>query len=266
MRNYGYPIHLENYVKLKETSTNLVCAVPEGFVRPEEINPTSWFEIKNQYKIGSCSGNGQSAVCEMDYYVAEKSTIKFSAIFSYYSAQKICGLTGEDNGATIYAAIEAAKKIGVCPLELMPYPDKYQWELPKTCIDAASKYKIGYHKMLYTPEDVLDFLALGQGGVILGIVFNDSCEPNERGIIERYTKDNGGGHCMCILGYTKETDSKGRPYYWMANSWGRGWGLNGWAKVSYDALSQMFDHKFTVVAGMSSLTIPMARTNDFKLW
>jgi hypothetical protein len=57
-----------------------------------------------------------------------------------------------------------------------------------------------------------------------------ACDPND---------PNGGGHCMCVIGYQTEVD--GKTTFIVRNSWGATWGAGGNILVSEDFVATMED-------------------------
>lgn len=265
----GYPLALERREELQKNSYDLekFRQLTQGDF-PEEINPLDWHHIEYQKTMGSCQGFAQSSVLEMAYRIKTNSIIQFSPLFAYYATQKIDRLNGRDIGSTIAGGAQCATTLGGCPLELMPYPEpvRYNWHLPQNCIEAASKYKAGYQLMCKTYDDCLKFLGSGQGGILIGIGWNDSMTPDRNGYIKDCNTYGGGGHALAILGYTKEKDDYGYPYLWMANSWDVNWGFKGYAKISSRVVTKHITNPMGVFIGLSDLSVPDFRKVDYALW
>lgn len=260
---YGYRYDLENFKRLEQYASPMPQIT---FTAPEEIDPTLWHRIENQGSMGSCQGHALSSVCEYCYYIATGSIIQFSPMWCYLGSQKIDGLLGRDNGSTIDGGRRLAEEGGVCRLEVFPYPNPvhYSTNIPSGAAADAAKYKIRHHVICRSYDDVFQFLASGMGGVELGITWNGSCQPNSQGRIETYNGGGGGGHAICFLGYSKDVrDSQGRKYLWLANSWDKNWGKNGFALVAPRAVEQMFQSQYTVMIGMSEMIDLKPREIDF---
>jgi hypothetical protein len=259
MTNFGWRRDRENVALLAGNSDHIHAAVA-GFTAPEEIDPRPWHRIENQKNMGSCEGHANSSVCEMAYHIATDDVTQFSPLFAYYAAQKIDGLLGSDNGATITGGMQAAKQFGSCPLEKMPYPDPVQYtgRFPDGAFEAAKPFLIRSHAVCRSYNDVFTFLASGQGGVEIGIAWGQGLQVNQQGCVEFYTP-GPGGHALCFLGYSRRVDSQGRKYMRLANSWSEHWGDKGWAEVAPRAVDQMCQHPDTVMIGLSDLTTPKVR-------
>lgn len=262
----GYRIDLEDrdFLRRRADSLEVIERVCRGADLPEEVDPRPWHRIENQSSMGSCQGHAQSSAGEMCFRIATGNITQFSPLFAYYATQKIDGLQGRDSGSTIAGGAENAMRNGFCPADVMPYKLPYKWELPQKALDAAAPFKIK-KKVVFSQEPQLKlFLGTGQGGIVIGIAWSKYCEPAS-GVIETY-RPGGGGHAVSILGYSKRKDHAGKNYYWMANSWGKGYGVDGFSEISPDAISQMLQNNYTVMVGYSDLSVPEVRIPNIRPW
>jgi C1A family cysteine protease len=269
---YGYRFEIEDRAALTKSclATNDVMSGLQDVVLPEEVDPRHWLRIENQKNMGSCQGHEQTTVGEMAYYIASGGeVIQFSPLFAYYSTQEIDGLAGSDSGSTISGGAKNAKERGLCPLELMPYPDpvRYNWNIPKAAKEAALDFRINYIVTMTTYNDIKRFIGSGQGGVGIGILWSSNVmTPNSSGCIENYSA-GGGGHAVSLVGYTKRKHRDGRNYILLANSWDTTWGNKGFTEVSPVAIDQMLASRYTVMIGMSDLKSPKIRKYpDYSPW
>lgn len=266
---FGYLIDEENRDELIATQTPIPLR-QLAVNAPAEIDPRGWHRIEDQGQMGSCQGHALSSVCEFAYYIGQHdrrrsgSPRQFSPMFAYLASQKHDGILGRDVGSTIAGGLKAAMEDGSCPLEIFPYPNpvRYSPTIPPRAFEAARPFRIGRHTVCRSYQDVFDFLASGQGGVEVGIRWPDSW-MNCSGILESYNAGyGGGGHAVCFLGYSRRVDSRGRKYLWLANSWGREWGNQGYAEVSPQAVDQMAQHQDTVMVGLSDMAVDDVRPRD----
>jgi hypothetical protein len=269
--NYGYRIGRENKAALEAMASPMPLKAGADFEAPEEIDPRPWHRIEMQGGMGSCQGHALSSVCEMAYHIATGEVTQFSPLFAYLATQEMDGLLGRDAGSTIYNGMNVAKRIGMLPLDLMPYPNPVRYpssvarvrEELEAAYKLASPFRIRNHAMCKSYSDVFNFIASGQGGVSIGIQWGPAMTPNREGVIERFAP-GPGGHAVAFLGYSKRRDTEGRKYLWLANSWDRTWGNNGWAEVSPTAVDQMGQAQWSTMVGLSDLTVPMPRKVDWR--
>ena len=94
----------------------------------------------------------------------------------------------------------------------------------------------------------------------LGITWNSSVDA---AVVNNYSGAQGGGHAIGLYSLSERKDSQGRPFCWMMNSWGAGWGNAGWAEWSPNAISQMLTSRWAVFIGVSDM--PNVTPREFTL-
>jgi C1A family cysteine protease len=193
----------------------------------------------DQGNAGSCTANGGGGAVE---YLQRKQ--KLANIFTpsrlgiYYQERALEGTVDSDSGAMISDTVKVLSQWGAPPETLWPYNlDELTIAPPASVMAAAAHTKL----LAYQPIDqsegvdaVREVVALG-GVVILGFSVYDSFESDavaKTGIVPM--PDVGaetllGGHCVLIVGY----DNTQRRFF-VRNSWGTGWGINGYCVVPYD--------------------------------
>lgn len=248
----------ENRAWLLTTSAPMVRgAAPENV--PETLGIDRWMNIEDQGMVGSCAGHARTSVLEACIYHQTRGTVvQLSRMFAYLTAQKIDGISG-DNGSTITGNAQAAEQWGTCREEFFPYPGRYTTKIPKAAWDNAGEFKLRTWRVLRSYDETWRWLAMGLGGVQIGIGWNASCD---RPVMESY-KPGGGGHSVAFLDWTSRRDSQGRRYLKLFNSWGKGWGNAGTSEVAPKAVDQMLDDGFTVFVGMSDMADLKPRSVDW---
>jgi hypothetical protein len=109
-------------------------------------------------------------------------------------------------------------------------------------------------------DGVRTFLGSGQGGISIGISWSGEVD---RPIVNSFSGTGGGGHAIALLALSERLDTAGKPYVWMLNSWGAGWGNKGWAEWSANAVEQMLRHRYTACFGLSDM--PNVKPREFSL-
>jgi len=84
----------------------------------------------------------------------------------------------------------------------------------------------------------------------------------KRSVVESF-RPGSGGHAIGLFSLSDRKDNKDRPYVWMMNSWGSGFGNRGWSQWSPSAITQMMNHGFTVAVGLSDM--PAITPREFSL-
>ncbi len=199
---------------------------------PESANIASWCQIEDQMQQGSCQGNARTSAEEVAIYrQTEGQVIQLSRQFAYITSQKVDGIRG-DNGSTMEGGAKASQTVGSCLETLAPYTGKYYTTFSQEAYDNAAEHKLTRRVRLENYDQVLRWQVWGVGGCVIGISWNSSMEPNDQGRIESY-RQGGGGHALGLLDWTRKyTDSSGRPYLQMFNSWSKRWGFEGRAFIS----------------------------------
>ena len=160
-------------------------------------------------------------------------------------------------GAFLRDAMEAMKSIGSIPFSKFGYTDQTCQIAPDLSQRGeATNYRIkGYTRLSRGPGDyttnahsVKQHLAQG-APVIIGMLVGSSFQ---RGMMGRelwrpsradYQGVGLGGHAMCLIGYD---DQKAGGAFKVLNSWGRQWGNNGYAWVTYDDFDQFAKEAFGI--------------------
>lgn len=186
--------------------------------------------IRDQGTQGSCAAMGGAAMKEWQ----EKMDIELS---EYMSPQFIYNNreTVSEEGMFMRDLMEILKEKGDCIEKIFPYGTM---GLPSIeVLMDASKYKI----LNYASIDSIDDLKISlytNGPCIIAIpVYNYT----NRLWFKRQGDTLLGGHAMCVVGYNKDG-------FVIRNSWGRGWGIDGYCVMSYEDFGMQWELWTTVDA------------------
>lgn len=263
----GYRHDLENIERLHGEAVPFVR--PKTYSAPEKISVRSWFKIRNQGGKGSCTGHARAACGEIsNYYDTRGKIIRLSPDWAYYTGQKRSNLLGRDQGATIMGSLEGAKIDGECLEDTMPYREGYDPRFPEAARLEGSQHLIKRWSILRSPQEWFDWLATGQGSIMIGVPWTRNL-ANYRG--GKPLKDVGGGslggHAIPITGYT--LDENGDPVYEDPNSHGEGYGDNGWLYLHTRAVEQLYNGDWLEAVGISDIqewADPVVRKVEFDMW
>ncbi len=189
--------------------------------------------IEDQGQMGSCTGNSSTSMLE----IALGLTVPQSRLMAYYNGRVIDGTTKTDAGAQIRSVIKGLVNLGVADENLWKYTQTNLTRAPgKTAVDQGAttaalvlSKKLGYYRV-----DSLDglMLALSKGGTVtFGFTVTAAIDNlPASGILRlpRASEPSIGGHAVLAVGY----DSV-KKFVWVRNSWGAGWGLNGYFKMPF---------------------------------
>lgn len=160
--------------------------------------------VWNQGNLGSCVGNGSAGLLTTDpfYKAGTKGLTETLAVKTYSIATGLDTIDGQykptDTGSTVLAGMKS--------LVQQKKAKSYHW-----CI--------GLNDMLVT---------LGTKPVTWGINWYEGFDqPDSQGRVS-ISGQVRGGHCICVVAI----DVVAKTIVF-CNSWGKGWGLNGYAIVSF---------------------------------
>jgi C1A family cysteine protease len=248
-RDYKFK-SFDNYVKLSAA-------------RPSVVDWTKVMSpVKNQGQLGSCVGFGVTAMKEYEEVAERIYTQKeygpttpelsdLSEAYLYWNAKEYDPDKGE--GTSIRYAMMVLQKKGVPTEKFWPYSDSKTGQALPGSEEAAAWTKIGSYWRLSTLEDILT--ALSTQPVPIGIeCFSEFDNIGRDGIVPLPGPNSKsmGGHCICLVGYD---DTKRLLKF--KNSWGTGWGQNGYGYISYDYFRHIIDSWTCTDLMITDGTIPV---------
>ncbi|TXL72866.1 hypothetical protein FHP25_24005 [Vineibacter terrae] len=193
------------------------------------IYPRIAFSIRNQGNDSSCTGFALAHVVDVLRFkeIGADSPQRVSARMLYEIAKRNDEWAGTAyEGSSIRGALKGFFRNGVCSDATAPdLPGTQAWVLTYDMAREARETRLGAYFRL--EPDISDYhAALNDVGVIYASaqIHSNWAAPEEGRI-----KPNGkpeGGHAFAIVGY----DDRG---FWVLNSWGSAWGVNGIAHWDY---------------------------------
>jgi C1A family cysteine protease len=260
-RRYGmgwipdYPDFRDYTDKTEEVKTLLrVTQVLKKKTLPKSINLREWCSpIEDQGMLGSCTAHAGAGIIE---YYERKSFgkhIDASRLFLYKVTRNLMKMKG-DTGAYLRTTIGAMVLFGVPPEDYWPYADdekKFDKEPPAFCYAFAQNYQtIKYyrHDPPETPANTIlnrvkTYLASGHPAMFGFTVYNSIEQAEKTGKIPFPSSREKieGGHAVAVVGYDdsiKINNTYGQKETTGAllirNSWGKGWGEEGYGWLPYD--------------------------------
>ena len=163
---------------------------------------------------------------------------QFSPAFIY---NQING--GSDNGSTISDAMKLIRREGCDTLSEFPYNDQdYTTQPTDTQLQEALPYRSVSYAEFFSGQgnanidELKKYLATGDTIVFaIPVYSNFMYAPDDPNYVVG-TKKKGryfGGHAIQCVGYNDTLQA-----FKIINSWGTGWGYNGFTNVSYDFIQQ----------------------------
>jgi C1A family cysteine protease len=201
---------------------------------------TEYTPISNQGSIGSCAANAGADMWEILYGLEHPGHfIQLSRLFLYWNARLYTQDTGKDDGTYIHNVMDSLTKMGVCLESTWPYDTSKVFAQPNQIA-----YKQGddntfnnYYQIISYDNDRLgdiESAIRANHPVIFGTqvgqeLMDYTGDPNK---VFNFPKVSKGGHAMLITGV--RTNTQGKKEFYIRNSWGIGWGINGHAWFSSD--------------------------------
>jgi C1A family cysteine protease len=195
-------------------------------------------EVLDQGSIGSCVANaGYQAIRISHHRQGAANPPLGSRLFGYYAARAYHHATKEDSGTHIRLFFSAQVKFGFCPEDKWEYTDlqtRFSQMPPTAAFHAAfdQRSPTVYRRIYEEGPERLDAIkravSLGNAVVFGTDIANDFFDDKGTSpIAPPLGKPLAGGHAMVVAGYDGDV-------FDVPNSWGTGWGDNGWCRFSAD--------------------------------
>lgn len=273
--------------KAPEDKRDYVFRSPRRLFLPERIDYTDEMtQVEDQGAEGSCVGFACGAMKEWQEKKDWGRDINLSSRFIYEEARRIDNYPDTSDGTDIRSAVKILLNKGVCSEDCWPYEANYPGTPCGNAEVEAAEYKIKTYTAINGIQDMKSAL-VNNGPFVIGVVVFDSWfQPDVDNTgdipmplteeVEKYQDDPYafGGHAICIVGY----DEQARKFRFK-NSWGLGWGNNGYGTIWYDYIKDYgWDGWTTVdlvtpdVPGPKTLDIgeevigALNGTNDYKIY
>lgn len=226
-----------------------------GGALPTSIDLTSKFPpIGNQGQLGTCVAwatgyNNKTYLDGVDKNLSPselQSTINqyspTDLFFSIDPSKRSC-----NNGTNFDDAFNVLISRGVNTLATVPYDEICRTNSPGNSATASANRIKNFRRIQGSVNEIKEYLAQGTPVVIGAMVNREFQQLRGAAVLNNlnYSGDEGG-HAMVIAGYD---DSKSA--FRVVNSWGYGWGDNGYIWIGYDFLV----NKFCVQGGQKSLFV-----------
>lgn len=223
-------------IRSNENFTDMSNPGPAGLASKHDwrdVNGVYWTTpIKDQGGCGSCVAFGTlaslEALLKIRKYKNSNKTIDLSEAHLFYCNNRDC-LPGRPNsGWNMSPACDYLKQNGVPDEACFPYTDHNQ---PcNTCSDWESR--IGDTKIpswSHTMDvNKMKENIVNNGPQITGMAVYEDFWDYESGVYEYVDGGLEGYHCVSVVGFDDTNEC------WICkNSWGTGWGENGWFRIKY---------------------------------
>ena len=196
--------------------------------------------VYDQGQLGSCTANAIGGALEFDQIKQSQPTpFTPSRLFIYYNERDIEGSVDSDNGAEIRDGVKSVAKQGACKEDTWPYEiDRFRDKPADAAYTEASEHQaIRYLRVTQTLNQLKGCLAEGFPFVFGFVVYEgfESKEVADSGHLEipKAGEQQLGGHAVLAVGY-----EEAHQWFIVRNSWGDGWGMDGYFTMPYPYLLQ----------------------------
>ena len=250
-----YP-DFRDYTEKTEEVKSIIAASGVSKVKslPASVDLREWCSpIEDQGQIGSCTAHAGAGIIE---YYERKSFgrhIDASRLFLYKVTRNLMKMKG-DTGAYLRTTMGAMVLFGVPPEDYWPYTDDekgFDQEPPAFCYAFAQNYqalKYFRHDPSGTRgEEILKkvktYLSKGHPAMFGFTVYNSIEQANHTGRIPFPSPKERieGGHAVAVVGYDDKIKIKNKygkietiGALLIRNSWGKGWGEEGYGWLPYE--------------------------------
>lgn len=223
---------------------------------PDSVNLRKYCSVvENQLSIGSCTAHAATSCVELLYNKKKaKSAPQLSRLFVYYASRVwVSGWDPyDDSGAYNRDVVKALSRYGVCLEALWPYDapeEHYGIAPPEPAKAEAYQRKITGYFRCDSLEAILGCLADGYpllgGFSVPANMMTATCARSGRVKFPSPTERILGGHAVMFMGYSKASE-----LLTFQNSWGTGWGANGYGYLPFSFVEKKLAADFwTIRAG-----------------
>ena len=194
--------------------------------------------VYDQGQLGSCTGNGWAGAVEFLQLKQGLAGFTPSRLFIYYNERVADNDVPTDAGAAISDGAHVVSTQG-CPHEtLWPYDITKFADVPPQPVfaDGLQHRALQVQQVSQDLTSMKEVLVSGLPIVIGFTVFPsfETAQVTATGIVPMpgHHEQQVGGHCVVVVGYD-DSDSR----FIVRNSWGTGWGLQGYCMMPYAYLT-----------------------------
>ncbi len=237
------PRHVKGYGWTPDLpdARDYLFAAPESVLAtlPTHVDLTSQCPpVYDQGQLGSCTANAIGAAFEFMQMKQGLTDFTPSRLFVYYNERQIEGTISQDSGAQIRDGIKAVNQLGICSEDTWAYDiARFADQPPAAAYAEAEQHQATvYQRVLPLLAQMQGCLASGSPFVFGFSVYEsfESQDVAKTGVVPLPPRSERllGGHAVLAVGYDDDSQR-----FYVRNSWGTGWGINGYCTMPYAYLT-----------------------------
>lgn len=200
----------------------------------------------NQGNLGSCTANAISGAIQTQELKQKEPQEAPSRLFIYYAERAMEGTIPTDSGAQIRDGMKVVNRLGYVPETMWPYDvEKFATAPPADVFLAARKTRVlRYQRLQQDVQHLKAWLAAGHpfvAGITVASSFPMQPAPGLKpGYVPmpQLWDQVIGGHALLWVGYSDiVTIGRSQGAFIFRNSWGDGWGDDGYGYLPYEYLT-----------------------------
>jgi len=211
--------------------------------------------IEDQGNLGSCTAH--AGVGNIEFVdLLDPGYREASKLFLYYVTRYLLGTVNEDSGAYLRTTAKAAAQFGVCNEKDWPYIiRKFAVKPTDSCYEDALKHRVTHYFRLTSLYELKSCLAEGYP-FMFGFTVYRSCLTKKVTATGKipfpswWDKIRGsiGGHAILAVGYDDNMSiGNYKGALLIRNSWGTGWGEQGYGWLPYNYIKTGLANDFWTV-------------------
>jgi len=237
----------------------LVMTYLDVSVPPESYDLTNeQSEVRSQGKEGACTGFSALGAKEWQESQDYGIFVPLSPRFAYEEAKKLYwGKNArKKEGADLRSIVKVLTKLGICEEKFWPYEagnPETMGNITET-YQSASEFKIKSYARITNLEDLKRSLVKFGPCLIGWLVYKGIKKAKENGVVPTPNMawpSNWrplGGHATVAVGFDDNMKALGKKgYIKFKNSWGIGWGEEGYGYLSYDYIKDHMLDAFSML-------------------
>lgn len=207
------------------------------------VAETKWFgDVEAQGAVQSCTSHAVTSMAEYYWNQRNEARVQLSRLFLYKLSRELLYIDG-DQGSTIRESLKALQKYGCLSEDQWPYSLPWLERLPRIRdLEAAAEFKeIDYFRLDDSDAEQTCFNVLyaleNRHPVAFGFTIYDCIDDvhGRKAIIPLPCNDSHalGAHAVLAVGFERRSSKLEEGFLVIRNSWGAGWGDNGYARLPF---------------------------------